>query len=143
MSTIPVLPRPGDVHHSAAVHKGVPFCSRNRLLMVSPPTISDLEALDLRIGTVVRCELNAKARKAALALWIDFGGQGVKRSSAQIADLYEPDALIGSQVVAVTGFAPMNVGGFVSEVLVVGALTDDGVVLLRPDRPVGDGSNIA
>lgn len=76
-------------------------------------------------------------------MWIDFGEQGVKQSSAQIADLYEPDDMIGTQVVAVTGFAPMNVGGFVSEVLVVGALTDDGVVLLRPDHPVDAGSDVA
>ncbi len=110
---------------------------------MSTPTISDFEALDLRIGTVVRCERNKKARNAALAMWIDFGAHGVKHSSAQIADLYEPDALVGSQVVAVTGFAPMSVGGFLSEVLVVGALTDDGVVLLRPDRPVDAGTDIA
>jgi tRNA-binding protein len=110
---------------------------------VSTPTISDFEALDLRIGTVVRCEHNSKARKTALAMWIDFGEHGVKQSSAQIDDLYVPDDLVGSQVVAVTGFAPMSVGGFVSEVLVVGALTDDGVVLLRPDRPVEPGTVVA
>ena len=110
---------------------------------MSTRTISDFEALDLRIGTVVRCEPNTKTRWPALAMWIDFGAHGVKHSSAQIADLYEPDALVGSQVAAETGFAPMSVGGFLSEVLVVGALIDDGVVLLRPDRPVDAGTDIA
>ena len=110
---------------------------------VSTPTFADFESLDLRIGTVVRCERNAKARDPALAMWIDFGAYGVKQSSAKITDLYEPASIVGTQVVAVTGFDSMKVGGFVSDVLVIGAMTDDGVVLLRPDRGVDPGTEIA
>lgn len=107
------------------------------------PTFSDFDALEIRVGTVVRCEVNEKSRNAALAMWIDFGAAGIKQSSAQITDLYRPDDLVGTQVVAVTGFEPTRVGGFLSEVLVIGALTDDGVVLLRPDRPVDPGTEVA
>jgi tRNA-binding protein len=110
---------------------------------MTKPTLSDFEALDICVGTVVRCEENKTARKAALALWIDFGAEGIKQSSAQITDLYRPGDLVGTQVVAVAGFEPMRVGGFLSEVLAIGALTDGGVVLLRPDRPVDPGTAVA
>lgn len=112
-------------------------------LMMTTPTFSDLEALVIRVGTVVRCEVNEKAQNPSLALWIDFGDDGTKQSSAQITSLYGPDDVVGTQVVAVTGFESMRVGGFLSEVLVIGALTEDGVVLLRPDRPVDPGSAVA
>ncbi len=110
---------------------------------MTTPTFADFEALDVRVGTVVRCERNEQPRDPALGIWIDFGAEGVKRSSAQITDLYVPQDLVGTQVVAVTGFEPMRVGGFVSEVLVIGVLTPDGVVLLRPDRSVDPGSEVA
>ncbi len=109
----------------------------------SPPTFADFEALDLKIGTVTRCEPNAGARDPALCLWIDFGDAGVLQSSAKLTDLYQADDLVGSQVVAVTGFAPMRVGGFRSDVLVIGALAKEGVVLLRPDRDVPPGTTVA
>ena len=111
--------------------------------LMAAKSISDLEQLDIRVGTIVRCEHNEEARKSAFAIWIDFGADGIKQSSAQISDLYRPEDLIGSQVVAVTGFDSMKVGGFVSEVLVIGAVTDDGVVLLRPDRAVDPGTAVA
>ena len=109
----------------------------------TPPTFADFAALDLKIGTVTRCETNTGARDPAFCLWIDFGEAGVLQSSAKLTELYEPDDLVGTQVVAVTGFAPMRVGGFRSDVLVIGALTDAGVVLLEPDRDVGSGTPIA
>jgi tRNA-binding protein len=108
------------------------------------PTISDWYRFQVRVGTVVRAELNDGARDAAYRLWIDFGEEGTLQSSAKVTDLYpDPDDLVGTQVVAVTGFEPIRVGGFRSDVLVLGALTEDGVVLLRPDRPVLPGSEIA
>jgi tRNA-binding protein len=110
---------------------------------MTTPTLAEFVSLDLRVGTVVRCESNDMARDPALAIWIDFGTEGIKLSSAQITELYEPEALVGTQVVAATGFPPLKVGGFVSEVLVIGAMTDGGVVLLRPDRPVEAGAEIA
>lgn len=107
-------------------------------------TIDDLSNLDLRVGTVVRSESNTGARDPALCLWIDLGGEiGTVQSSAKITDHYEPEEMVGRQVVVVNGLAPMRIGGFRSDVLVVGALTDDGVVLLAPDAEVPPGSSIA
>jgi tRNA-binding protein len=107
------------------------------------PTIHDWEKLRVRVGTVTRAEPNTAARDPALRLWIDFGLMGEMQSSAKVTDRYRPDDLVGRQVVAVTGFAPMRVGGFRSDVLVLGALTDGGVVLLSPDAPVPPGAEIA
>lgn len=110
---------------------------------MAPPTVSDFEALDVRVGTVSACVANDGARHPALALTIDFGTHGMKQSSAQITELYTPEDLIGSQVVALTGLDPIRVGGFVSEALVIGVLAEGGVVLLRPERPVDPGSRVA
>ena len=107
------------------------------------PSLSDWHEFAVRVGTVTRAEPNEAARDPAIALWIDFGPLGVKQSSAKITDRYAPGDLVGRQVVAVTGFPPLRVGGFRSDVLVVGALTDGGVVLLAPDAEVAPGSEIA
>lgn len=107
------------------------------------PTISDWHGLDVRSGTIVRAEPNEGAHQPAYRLWIDFGDLGELQSSAKIADLYAVGDLPGTQVIAVTGFDPIRVAGFRSDVLVLGVLTDAGVVLLRPDRPVAPGSEIA
>ena len=106
------------------------------------PTLSDWENLRVRVGTVTKAELNRGARDPAMALWINFGDAELQ-SSAKITDLYELDAVVGQQVVAVTGFESMRVGGFRSDCLVLGALTPDGVVLLAPDRQVPPGSEVA
>lgn len=107
------------------------------------PTISDWHDLAVRAGTVVRAEVNTVARAWAYRLWIDFGPLGELQSSAKITDLYSPQDLVGTQVIAVTGFEPMRVGGFRSDVLVLGVITDQGVVLLRPDRRVAPGDEVA
>ncbi len=99
--------------------------------------------MNVVVGTIVRCEPNEGARDAALSLWIDLGPNGVKQSSAKITDLYEPKDLVGRQVVVVAGFDPKRVGGFRSDVLVIGALTDAGVVLMAPDRSVPPGTPVA
>ncbi|HEU4564600.1 MAG TPA: tRNA-binding protein [Gemmatimonadaceae bacterium] len=108
-------------------------------------TIDDFENLDIRIGTVVRAEPFPEARKPAIRLWIDFGAAlGEKRSSAQITTHYDPEELIGRQVVAVVNFPPRRVAGFESEVLVLGAVPHPGeVILLGPDRPVANGTRVA
>lgn len=108
--------------------------------MPDRPTLEEFEALGLRVGTVVRAEINDGARDPAYRLWIDLGSQEPVQSSAKITDRHEVDALVGRQVVVVTGFAPMRVGGFRSDVLVLGALTGEGVVLLAPGEPVPPGS---
>ena len=107
------------------------------------PTIEQFDELQLRVGTVVRAEQHGESRFPALKLWIDFGATGELQSSAQITDRYTADNLIGRQVVAVTGFDPRRVAGFRSDVLVLGALSPDGVVLLGPDHAVPPGSEVA
>lgn len=107
------------------------------------PGLSDWEALSVKVGTVVRCESNTAARHAAYKLWIDVGADEPLQSSAKLTDRYRPADLIGRQVVIVTGFEPLRVGGFRSDGLVLGVDTDDGVVLLSPGRPVVSGSAVS
>jgi len=97
----------------------------------------------MRVGVVVTAQAFPEARRPALKLEIDFGPLGLKRSSAQITDLYTPAALVGRRVVAVVNFPPKRIGPFVSEVLVLGAYSSTGeVVLLAPDFDVAPGSRI-
>jgi tRNA-binding protein len=107
-------------------------------------TIEDFDRLDIRAGTVVRCEPFPEARVPAYRLWIHLGeGIGLKRSSARVTDLYRPEDLVGRQVVAVVNFPPRRVGPFVSEVLTLGLYTDDHtVVLVSPERTVPDGARL-
>jgi len=106
-------------------------------------TVEDFQRLDIRVGRVVSAEPFPEARKPAVKLRIDFGPLGEKRSSAQITALYEPAELIGRLVVAVVNFPPRQIGHFVSEVLVLGATTSAGIVLLQPDAEVPPGSVVA
>jgi len=110
---------------------------------VTQPTFEEFLALDLRVGTVVQSQPNTRARDNALCLWIDLGDAEPVQSSAKLTDLYQPEDLVGTQVVVVRGFAPIRVGGFRSDVLVLGVITDNGVVLLRPDALVEPGSSVA
>ena len=97
---------------------------------------SDFFALDLRVGTVLAAEFFAAARKPAIQLTIDFGPVlGVRRSSAQLTAHYTAAGLVGRQVVAATNIGTRRIAGFVSEVLVPGAMPGPGeVVLLAPRR---------
>jgi tRNA-binding protein len=104
---------------------------------------ADFEKVDMRVGVVVDASPFPEARRPALKLRIDFGPLGMKRSSAQIADHYRPEELVGRRVVAVVNFPPKQIGPFVSEVLVLGAYNARGeVILLRPDSEVDPGAKI-
>ncbi len=110
----------------------------------SPPIgFADFERVDVRVGTVLSAETNPKARRPAYVLRIDFGPLGVKTSSAQLTERYEPEDLVGRQVAAVVNFEPKRVAGVGSEVLVLASVGEDGAVLLSPTQPVGNGSRVA
>ena len=105
---------------------------------------SDFMRVDVRVGEIVRAEPFPEARKPAIKLWVDFGGDlGVKKSSAQITKHYTPEGLIGRQVMAVVNFPPRQIGPMRSEILVLGVPDSDGeVVLLRPDQTVPIGGRL-
>ncbi len=97
----------------------------------------------MRVGRVLTCVPNPEAKKPAYILTIDFGVAGVRTSSAQLTRNYQPDDLIGTQVVAVLNFPVKRIAGVKSEVLVLGALSEaNDVVLLRPSMDVENGSRI-
>jgi tRNA-binding protein len=103
----------------------------------------EFERLALAVGRVTEVEDFPEARDPAFKLTIDFGPRGTRRSSAKITH-YRREELLGRQVVCALGFEPKRIAGFKSEVLVLGALSDEhGVVLLRPDRSVEPGSSVA
>ncbi len=104
----------------------------------------DFLKVDIRAGRVIRAEPFPEARKPSLKLTIDFGeGVGVKRSSAQIAELYVPEALEGRMVAAVVNFPPRQIGKFMSEVLTLGFPNAQGrVVLFAPDEAVPLGARL-
>lgn len=112
--------------------------------MAEQITWSDFEKVDIRTGTVVAVEAFPQARKPAYKLTIDFGELGTKQTSAQLTKLYQPDELMGKQVVAVVNFPPKQIATFMSECLVLGAVAADGTVtLLQTERPAPNGLRIA
>ena len=107
-------------------------------------TYEDFRKVDIRVGTVLSVKNNEKARHLALVLEVDFGNKiGVKTSSAKITHYYNPDNLVGKQIIAVCNFPTKNIAGVESEVLVLGAMEKDGkVVLVHPSKKVANGLEI-
>lgn len=99
-------------------------------------TYEDFSKVDIRVGKIIKVEDFPEARKPAYKLTIDFGSEiGIKKSSAQIVDLYNKAQLLGTLVLGVVNFPPKQIGPFVSECLTLGVPDEQGrVVLVRPDK---------
>ena len=103
----------------------------------------DFEKLDMRTGTIIEAMPFEKAKTPAYKLKIDFGKEGIKNSSAQITTLYEPNELVGKQIIAVINFPPKQIANFLSECLVLGVYNDNNeVILLQPERHTSNGNKI-
>ena len=103
------------------------------------------DKVDIRIGTVLSVKKNVKARKPSLIIEVNFGNEiGIKQSSAQITHYYNEENLKGKQVIGVCNFPEKNIAGAKSEFLVLGAIEEDGkVVLVHPSQPTKNGLKIA
>ncbi|MBK6391557.1 MAG: tRNA-binding protein [Saprospiraceae bacterium] len=106
-------------------------------------TWADFEKIDIRVGTILEAKEFPKAKNPAYQLTIDFGELGIKKSSAQITQLYDKAALIDTQVIAVVNFPPKQIANFISDCLVLGVIgADKKIVLLKPDARVTNGQKI-
>lgn len=107
-------------------------------------TYDEFEKVDLRSGTIVKVEEFPKARKPAYKVWVDFGADiGIKQTSAQVTAHYTPDALVGKQVVGCVNLGSKNIGGFVSEFLLVGFPdVNKSVCLITVDPRVPNGEKL-
>ena len=105
----------------------------------------DYDKVEICVGTIIDAYPNPKAKKPAYVLKIDFGEKvGIKTSSAQITSYYKTNELVNKQVMAVCNFPPRNIAGINSEVLVLGAIEEDGkVVLFHPSQKIKNGLTIA
>ena len=108
-------------------------------------TWKEFERVDIRVGTILSAEIFKEAIKPAIKMQIDFGEEiGIKKSSAQITDLYDPESLIGLQVAAVINFPKKQIGPFMSECLVTGFTQSNGsIILATPQKEALNGSRLA
>lgn len=107
-------------------------------------TWNEFERTDMRVGTIIEVNDFPEARKPAFQLTIDFGSEiGIRKSSAQITKRYKKEDLINRQIVAVVNFPKKQIGKFMSECLVLGAVGEEGdVILLAPDFKIPNGLRI-
>jgi tRNA-binding protein len=104
---------------------------------------TDFEKVEMRVGTILNAQLFDKAKKPAYQLEINFGSLGILKSSAQITSLYQPETLIGRQIIAVVNFPPKQIANFFSECLVLGVYNENNeVVLLQTTQPVANGCKV-
>ena len=106
---------------------------------------SDFQKVELRVGTIIDVEGFPEARNPSFIIKVDFGDEiGIKKSSAQITDLYTKESLVGKQVMAVTNFPPKQIGPIMSECLITGFHQKDGAVVLSiPDGDIPNGTRLA
>lgn len=105
----------------------------------------DFKKIELRIGTIIEVSDFPEARNPSYILKVDFGAEiGIKKSSAQITELYNTKTLVGKQVMAVINFPPKQIASIMSECLITGIHREDGaVVLVTPDSEVPNGTKLA
>lgn len=104
---------------------------------------SDFAKVLLVAGTVTRVEAFPEARRPAWKIWVDFGVYGVRKTSAQVTELYRAEDLPGRQVIGVINFPAKQIGPFRSEFLLTGFPTAEGVVISTIERPVPNGTRMA
>lgn len=103
----------------------------------------EFSKVDMRIGTIISAEVFKEVRNPAYKMVVDFGEMGLRKTSAQITDLYDPMDLIGKQVIAVVNFPPKQIANIMSECLILGSIgSDKTVTLLQPEREVMNGLRI-
>jgi len=106
-------------------------------------TWGEFEKVEMRVGTILNAEIFTEVRNPAYKLTIDFGPLGIKKSSAQITKLYQPENLLGHQVIAVVNFPPKQIANMMSECLVLGSIGEEKTVtLLAPERAVPNGLRV-
>ncbi|WP_244106719.1 tRNA-binding protein [Burkholderia anthina] len=99
--------------------------------------------VDMRVGKVVRVEINEEAKKPAYKIWIDLGELGERTTSAQYTALYQPEQLVGKSVVCAVNLGTRRIAGFKSEVLMLGVEQTEGtVVYLTTERDVAPGTKV-
>jgi len=106
-------------------------------------TWDDFTKVEMRAGTIISAEIFEEARNPAYKMFVDFGAYGIRKTSAQITKLYQADALVGKQVIAVLNFPPKQIANLMSECLVLGVIGEGkDVTLLQPERGVENGARI-
>ncbi len=114
-----------------------------KIKMKEEISFEDFLSVDIRIGTIIEVNSFPKARKAAYQLTIDFGSIGIKKSSAQITDLYSKEELLHKQVSAVINLKPRQIANFLSECLVLGVYNKEGkVVILKASNSIKKGEQV-
>ncbi|MCF6294191.1 MAG: tRNA-binding protein [Flavobacteriaceae bacterium] len=111
--------------------------------MTKQITFEDFTKVDLRVGTIIEVSDFPEAHNPTYKLTIDFGKLGIKKSSAQITTLYSKEELLNRQIVAVVNFPEKQIATFMSECLVMGAISGNDVILLKPEQKVENGSTVS
>ncbi len=103
----------------------------------------DFESIELRSGTIIDVQDFPEAHNPSYKVWVDFWEEiGIKKTSAQITELYTKEELIGKQIIGVVNLPPKQIANFISEFLLTGFHTNDGVVLVSVDKKIDNGNKL-